>query len=332
MALRSRSKLHLGPLFCLLFLIGLSFAADDTSYDDDSPKYPGCDHPYKLVKVENWVNGAKGETITGITAKFGALLPSEAKKGLRLSVVMTNPLNGCSSSSSKLSGSIAMSIRGDCAFSRKAEVAEAGGAAALLVINDKEDLAEMGCEKNRTALDISIPTVMISKSGGDTLNKSVVDGQKVELLLYAPERPTVDFSVILLWIMAVGTVACASLWSELTAPKETDERYNELSPKETSNASAAKDDSEKEVLDINAMSAVIFVISASTFLVLLYFFMSSWFVWILIVLFCIGGIEGMHNCIVTLILRYASSLIFVSHQLISFIPVTISFLHIEQKM
>lgn len=53
----------------------------------------------------------------------------------------------------------------------------------------------------------------------------------VELLLYSPKRPIVDFSVVFLWMMAVGTLACASLWSEFTAPERTDERYNELSPK-----------------------------------------------------------------------------------------------------
>lgn len=285
--------------FCFLFfLIGLSFA-DDASHDDDSPKFPGCTNSFKLVKVENWVNGIEGETLTGITAKFGALLPSEAEKGLRLSAVYSNPLNCCSSSSSKLSGSIAMSIRGDCAFTVKAEVAQDGGAEALLVMNDKEELAEMGCEA--AASSITIPAVLIPKSAGEYLNKSMVNGQKVELKLYAPSRPIVSYSVIFLWMMAVGTVICATLWSEFTAPEDTDERYNELSPKEN-NASAAGD-SEKEIININAKSAVFFVLTASTFLVLLYFFMSSWFVWVLIILFCLGGVEGMHNCIVTLMAR-----------------------------
>ncbi|CAK9167728.1 unnamed protein product [Ilex paraguariensis] len=31
--------------------------------------------------------------------------------------------------------------------------------------------------------------------------------------------------------MAVGTIVCASLWSEFTAYEQSDERYNELSPK-----------------------------------------------------------------------------------------------------
>uniref|UniRef100_A0A6N2MY57 PA domain-containing protein n=1 Tax=Salix viminalis TaxID=40686 RepID=A0A6N2MY57_SALVM len=284
------------------------------SHDGDSPKFPGCDHPYNLVKVKNWANGVEGETFSGITARFGAFLPKEEKNSNILTAVLSNPLNGCSPSSLQgcygflfcvlqLSGSIATVVRGGCDFTTKAEIAQSEGAAALLVINDEEELAEMGCEKGSSAQDISIPVVLIPKSGGQYLNKSIVDGQKVELLFYAPVRPPVDFSVIFLWIMAVGTVVCASVWSEIANSEETNERYNELSPKETANASAFKDDTEKEVIDINVKSAIVFVITASTFLLLLYFFMSSWFVWLLIVLFCFGGIEGMHNCITTVILR-----------------------------
>lgn len=52
----------------------------------------------------------------------------------------------------------------------------------------------------------------------------------VELLLYSPDRPILDYSVILLWLMAVGTIVFASLWSEITGSKQSDERYNQLSP------------------------------------------------------------------------------------------------------
>ncbi|KAG5231935.1 signal peptide peptidase [Salix suchowensis] len=253
-------------VFCIFFLTSLSFA-EEASHDGDSPKFPGCDHPYNLVKVKNWVNGAGGETLTGITARFGALLPKEEKNGVRLTAAFSNPLNSCSPSSSKLSGSVAIAVRGDCDFTTKAKVAQSGGAAALLVINDNE-----GCSLFRFG-----PSALCTV------------------------RPPVDLSVIFLWMMAVGTVVCASLWSEISGPEEAGERYNELSPKETSNVSAFI--AEKDYLDIDVKSAVVFVITASAFLLLLYFFMSSWFVWLLIVLFCIGGIEGMHNCITTVILR-----------------------------
>lgn len=45
------------------------------------------------------------------------------------------------------------------------------------------------------------------------------------------------------------------------------------------------------IVDINTTSAVLFVVVASCFLVMLYKLMSSWFLDILVVLFCIGGVE-----------------------------------------
>ena len=76
---------------------------------------------------------------------------------------------------------------------------------------------------------------------------------------------------------------------------------------ESSNAETAKDDLDKEIVNIDSKGAVIFVIAASTFLVLLFFFMSSWFVWVLIVLFCIGGIEVMQ--LISLDLEFTSTLV-----------------------
>lgn len=50
----------------------------------------------------------------------------------------------------------------------------------------------------------------------------------MELLLYSPKRPVVDISEIFLWLMAVGTIVCASLWTEFVTCEQTDERYNQL--------------------------------------------------------------------------------------------------------
>ncbi|KAK9082716.1 hypothetical protein Scep_029187 [Stephania cephalantha] len=213
----------------------------------------------------------------------------------------------CNNKFQLLSNAIALSVRGDCAFTEKAQVADSGGAAGLLVINDNEDLYKMVCSDNDTSLNIKIPVVMIPKSGGDLIKKSFEAGRKVEILLFSPNRPVVDYSVIFLWLMAVGTIVCASLWSEITGSEQIAEPYDQLSPKESSATGAVVDDSDKEFLDINAKGAVIFVIAASTFLVLLYFFMSSWFVWLLVILFSIGGTEGMRTCIVGVISRVCPS-------------------------
>ncbi|XP_026418595.1 signal peptide peptidase-like 2 isoform X1 [Papaver somniferum] len=266
-------------------------------------KSASCNNNFQLVKLMMWVNDTKVESVVGLGAAFGALLPAHAENALRYPAAFANPLNCCSSSTSNLSNSIALSTRGDCAFTMKAEVAESGGASGLLVINDNEDLYKMVCSENDTSTNITIPVVMIAKSTGETMKQLMLDGSQVELLLYSPNRPLVDISVIFLWLMAVGTIVCASLWSEFIASEQGHESYDQLAPKVSSAAESVKDDSAKEVFDINASGAVVFVIVASVFLMLLYFFMSAWFIWVLIVLFCIGGSEGMHACLVTVILR-----------------------------
>ncbi|XP_022846416.1 signal peptide peptidase-like 3 [Olea europaea var. sylvestris] len=206
-------------------------AGDDVSRAAPSGSSSYCSNPYRLVKVKSWVNGDEGKSISGMSAAFGQILPTNPKEGHILPATFSNPLNGCSTSSSKLSGSIALAMRGECDFITKAKAAQAGGASGLLVINDDEDLVEMGCPENDTALNITIPVVMVSKSGGEEINKSMAGGEKVELLLYSPNRPVVDYSVIFLWLMAVGTIVCATLWSEFTGSGQSDERYDELSPK-----------------------------------------------------------------------------------------------------
>ena len=47
---------------------------------------------------------------------------------------------------------------------------------------------------------------------------------KVSVQLYSPRRPTVDVAEVFLWLMAVGTIICASYWSAGTAREDVIER------------------------------------------------------------------------------------------------------------
>lgn len=279
----------------LFFFFILSTTTPTATADgngDGDGSLTSCDDISVSVKIKIWVDGVEGQTLEGQSATFSAKIPKTANDLVKQSAILANPSNCCSNLSSELSGLTALARRGDCDYLIKAKVAQAGGAAGLVVINDSEDIVEMSCAEKK-ALDIHIPVVMISKHGGDALNKSLSGGSKVELVVYAPESPIIDPGAAFLWLMAVATVVCASRWSEITKCEETSERYDELSPK--------LNDEENEIIEMSITSAVIFIITASTFLVLLYFFMSSWFIWVLIVFFCIGAVEGMHSCIVALV-------------------------------
>ncbi|XP_071705924.1 signal peptide peptidase-like 3 [Rutidosis leptorrhynchoides] len=268
----------------------LLFSVSPTASADGS--LTSCDNISVSVKIKTWVDGIEGETLEGLSATFSAKISQTANDLVKQSVVVPKPSNCCSNVSSQVSGFTALAVRGDCDYLIKAKVAQAAGATGLVVINDSEDIVEMSCSE-KTALDISIPVVMISKLAGEVLNKSLSGGSKVELVVYAPESPLIDPGAAFLWLMAVATVTCASRWSEITKSEDNSRRYDELSPK--------PDEEENEIVEMNTTSAVVFVITASTFLVLLYFFMSSWFIWVLIVFFCIGAVEGMHSCLVALV-------------------------------
>ncbi|GAB2295811.1 Signal peptide peptidase-like 3 [Dionaea muscipula] len=300
-----------GILLLLALIIAGSIsvsAADDTRMDGaGSPKYPNCSNDFQLVKVNYWVDGVDQGSITAGTARFGALLPASAEQTSRLPAVFTDPLSGCSASLSKLNQSVALCTRGDCTYIAKAEAVQTSGAAALIIIHDREELPEMVCSEDDTGLNITIPVVSIMKSDGDTINKSMTTGKRVELLLYSPQRPPIDYSVIFVWLIAVGTVVAASLWSDLVGCQQKIEHYSEMSPKNSAAVSPGKNDSEDEVVDISVKTAVLFVFSASALLLLLFFFMETWFIWILIVLFCTGGVEGMHYCISGILLRLCCS-------------------------
>ncbi|KAE8788990.1 Signal peptide peptidase-like 2B [Hordeum vulgare] len=287
----------------LLLLVAGRAAADDASGDDRGhDASPGCSNKFQLVKVKNWVNGSEGMTVVGLSARFGATLPRTVNEAQRASAVLTNPLDCCSNITSKLTNSIALATRGGCPFTAKAEFAQAAGAAGLIIINDDEELYKMVCGDNDTSINVTIPVIMIPHSAGKNLKYSLDHGARVEMQLYSPSRPVVDLSACFLLIMAVGTIVCASLWSEFVACEQIDEQYNQLTRQPGPN-SGTNSTQDKEILEITAKGAGVFIIVASVFLLLLFYFMSSWIAWLLIVLFCIGGIEGMHVCLVTIISR-----------------------------
>ncbi|KAG6469834.1 hypothetical protein ZIOFF_070767 [Zingiber officinale] len=112
----------------------------------------------------------------------------------------------------------------------------------------------------------------------------------IAVQLYSPDRPLVDTAEVFLWFMAIGTILCASYWSAWSA-REALMEYEKLlkdAPEELMNMEATGSNG---IVDITTTSACLFVVIASCFLILLYKLMSFWFVELLVVLFCIGGVE-----------------------------------------
>ena len=127
-------------LLSVLLLARTAGAGAASEFDDGtSPKFPGCDNTLQKVKVMYWVNGNEQSSLTGISARFGAVLPdTAASDGPKRPAVQPDPKGSCAKSAKPLSDSVAVAERGECTFIDKAKTAEAGGAAALLIMNDED--------------------------------------------------------------------------------------------------------------------------------------------------------------------------------------------------
>ncbi|KAG5054879.1 hypothetical protein JHK85_007389 [Glycine max] len=108
--------------------------------------------------------------------------------------------------------------------------------------------------------------------------------------LYSPFRPAVDIAEVFLWMMAVLTILCASYWSARTTREAVIEQ-DKLLKDALDEIPNTKYASVSGVVNMNVKAAVLFVVFALCFLFMLYKLMSSWFIDVLVVLFCIGGIE-----------------------------------------
>ncbi|XP_034708812.1 signal peptide peptidase-like 4 [Vitis riparia] len=293
-------------LFVLLVCtLTVAFAGDIVHQDDIAPKKPGCENNFVLVKVPTWVDHEEGNEYVGVGARFGPTLESKEKHANQTTLTLADPPDCCSTPKNKLTGEVILVYRGNCSFTNKAKVAENAGASAVLIVNNQTELFKMVCEANETAINISIPVVMLPQDAGASLEKSLKNNSSVAVQLYSPKRPLVDIAEVFLWLMAVGTILSASYWSAWSAREAANEQ-DKLLKDASDEFLSTEGTGSSGMVDINTTSAVLFVVIASCFLVMLYKLMSFWFVEVLVVLFCIGGVEGLQTCLVALLSCFRS--------------------------
>ncbi|KAK7389940.1 hypothetical protein VNO78_25237 [Psophocarpus tetragonolobus] len=286
--------------YVFLLAVTLVLGGDIVHHDDVAPRRPGCENNFVLVKVPTWIDGVENSEYVGVGARFGPTLESKEKRANLTRVVMADPPDCCTKPKNKLTSEIILVHRGKCSFTTKANIADEAGASAILIINYRTELFKMVCEENETDVDIGIPAVMLPQDAGLNLEKHIKNNSNVSIQLYSPLRPLVDVAEVFLWLMAVGTIICASYWSAWSAREAAIEQEKLLKDASDDYANTENVGSSGYV-EISTVAAILFVVIASCFLVMLYKLMSFWFVEVLVVLFCIGGIEGLQTCLVALL-------------------------------
>ncbi|GMP96300.1 hypothetical protein CsSME_00045000 [Camellia sinensis var. sinensis] len=150
-------------------------AGDIVQGDDSAPKKPGCENDFILVKVQTWVDGIENREFVGVGARFGIAIVSKEKNANQTRLLQSNPRDCCSQPNIKFAGDVIMADRGNCKFTTKANIAEAAGASAVLIINNQKELYKMVCEPDETDLNIHIPAVILPQDAGTSLEKMLMN-------------------------------------------------------------------------------------------------------------------------------------------------------------
>ena len=141
----------------------------------------GSSGEYSVLRV-NSPSELSGDLDSGVAA-FGPSLSSTGPVTGDLVVYVdqdgTNSI-GCTppSNALELNGKIALIDRGSCPFVDKVKNAQNAGAIAVVIANTEDAVITMG----GTDGTITIPSLMISKSNGDTLKAAMASGVNVTLL------------------------------------------------------------------------------------------------------------------------------------------------------
>ncbi|XP_037537292.1 signal peptide peptidase-like 2 [Nematolebias whitei] len=178
---------------------------------------------------------------------------------------------------------IPMVMRGNCTFYEKVRLAQINGAKGLLIVS-KERLTPPAGNKTQYE-EIDIPVALLSYS--DSLDISKTFGEGSLVAMYAPNEPVLDYNMVIIFLMAVGTVAIGGYWAGSSDSKK---RY--MKHKRDDGA----DKQDEETVDVTPIMICVFVVMCCNMLVLLYFFYDHLALWV-IGIFCVASSVGLHSCL-----------------------------------
>ncbi|XP_074862582.1 signal peptide peptidase-like 2A isoform X2 [Carettochelys insculpta] len=179
-------------------------------------------------------------------------------------------------------------MKGNCSFVDKARTAQSHGAKILLIASKTGLSAPSG---NKTDLqNVTIPVALVRYT--DIMDMQQALGARINVTLYSPPLPEFDYSMVVIFLIAVLTVALGGYWSGVS---ELQDLKPEASPEERE--TRRKKD---ENVTFTTLTVILFVVICCVMLVLLYFFY-KWLVYVIISVFCLTSAMSLYNCLSALI-------------------------------
>jgi len=121
---------------------------------------------HKVAEGGRIVWDGQNEPVEFLTAKFGTPVPANS-----LNLVVADPPKACQelTNAADVKGKAVLMERGGCTFTDKAVNVQAAGGFAAIMINSQPTLLRMDALKRYEAYNISVSTMMVTKSAGEKL-------------------------------------------------------------------------------------------------------------------------------------------------------------------
>ncbi|XP_045347313.1 signal peptide peptidase-like 2B isoform X9 [Leopardus geoffroyi] len=247
---------------------------------------------YGMVHVVSESGGPRGKDYCILYNPQWAHLPHDLSKASLLQLRDWTASVLCSPPdlpAKGFSNQIPLVARGNCTFYEKVRLAQGGGARGLLIVS-RETLVPPGGNKTQYE-EIGIPVALLSYKDMLDIFKSF--GRSVRAALYAPNEPMLDYNMVIIFVMAVGTVALGGYWA---GSRDVRKRY----------VKHKRDDGpekqEDEAVDVTPVMICVFVVMCCSMLVLLYYFYDQ-LVYVIIGIFCLSSSTGLYSCLSPLVQR-----------------------------
>uniref|UniRef100_A0A8C6JRH1 Signal peptide peptidase-like 2B n=2 Tax=Melopsittacus undulatus TaxID=13146 RepID=A0A8C6JRH1_MELUD len=246
-----------------------------------------------MVRVLSGERGSKGKDYCILFNSQWAHLPQDLSKASLLELRNQTASVLCSSSDVPRGGfnyQIPMVMRGNCAFYEKVRLAQINGAHGLLIVS-KERLVPPGGNRSQYE-EIDIPVALLSYDDMLDIHKNF--GPYVKGALYAPKEPVLDYNIVIIFVMAVGTVAIGGYWAGSRDVKRRSMEHKR------DDGTEKHDD---ETTDVTLIMICVFVVMCCSMLILLYFFYDH-LVYVIIGIFCLAASIGLYSCLSPFVRRF----------------------------
>uniref|UniRef100_A0A8C3X9F2 Signal peptide peptidase-like 2C n=1 Tax=Catagonus wagneri TaxID=51154 RepID=A0A8C3X9F2_9CETA len=207
----------------------------------------------------------------------------------------------------------AMVMRGNCSFYAKGWLAQGQGAHGLLIVSrvsgqQCSDTTPASQEPRKPLPDLTIPVAVLRYTDMLDILSHTHGGTGVRVALYAPPEPSLDYNMVVIFILAVGTVAAGGYWAGLTETDRLQQRRARgrggPGGHHPRGAVAAQgghnEEDENAPVDFTLAMTGAVVTTSCSIMLLLYFFYDC-FVYVMIAIFALGAGTGLYGCLAPLV-------------------------------